>query len=126
MHNKCVCKDVCDTVTVVFHAYCVIVFCHKDAPVNVKVAHKPSVREGDTVQLRCSSDANPAAHSYQWHSDSGELLARGHLYMLPNVSRHIGALYCTAINTKGQANSSSVQLNVQCKSSKLELMLYRY
>ncbi|XP_029929258.1 myelin-associated glycoprotein isoform X2 [Myripristis murdjan] len=85
----------------------------KYAPVNVKVVHKPSVREGDTVQLRCSSDANPATHSYQWHSDSGELLARGQLYTLPNVSRHTGALYCTAINTKGQASSSLVQLNVQ-------------
>lgn len=85
----------------------------KYAPVSVKVAHKSSVSEGDTVQLRCSSDAYPPAHSYQWHSDnSGDTLSRGHLYTLTNVSRHTGALYCTAINTEGRANSSLVQLNV--------------
>ncbi|XP_071756217.1 sialic acid-binding Ig-like lectin 13 [Centroberyx gerrardi] len=84
----------------------------KYAPVNVKVDYKSSVREGEAVQLRCSSEAYPAAHGYQWHDDSGALLYSGPLYTLANVSRHTGALYCTAINTEGQGKSSPVQLNV--------------
>lgn len=88
---------------------------HADAPVNVKVGHKSDVKEGEAVRLKCSSDANPPASSYEWHSETGAQLHRGNVYMLPNVSRHTGALYCTAINTVGRGKSSPVQLNVSCK-----------
>ncbi|KAM3873389.1 myelin-associated glycoprotein-like [Diretmus argenteus] len=84
----------------------------KYAPVNVKVDYTSSVKEGDAVQLTCSSEGNPAAHSYQWHNDNGALLYTGHHYTLSNVSRHTSALYCTATNTQGQGKSSPVQLNV--------------
>lgn len=84
----------------------------KYAPVDVKVECEASVEEGDSVELRCSSDGNPAVHSYQWHSSSGALQFEGQVYRLVNVSRHTEALYCTAINTEGQGRSSLEQLNV--------------
>ncbi|KAK5922390.1 hypothetical protein CgunFtcFv8_019660 [Champsocephalus gunnari] len=84
----------------------------KHAPVNVKVEHKSEVKEGEAVQLRCSSDAYPPATSYQWHNETGSQLHRGHDYTLLKVSRHAGALYCTAINTIGSGKSNAVQLNV--------------
>ncbi|XP_034731313.1 sialoadhesin-like isoform X2 [Etheostoma cragini] len=82
------------------------------APVNVTVEHKSNVKEGEDVQLRCSSDAHPRASSYQWHNETGAQLHQGNVYMLPNISRHTGALYCTVINTVGRGNSNPVQLNV--------------
>ncbi|XP_056236092.1 sialoadhesin-like [Seriola aureovittata] len=84
----------------------------KHAPVNVKVEFKADVKEGEAVQLKCSSDAHPPASSYEWHNEKGAQLHRGNYYMLPNVSRHVGALYCTAINTAGRGKSSPVQLSV--------------
>ncbi|XP_022617691.1 sialoadhesin-like [Seriola dumerili] len=84
----------------------------KHAPVNVKVEYKADVKEGEAVQLKCSSDAHPPASSYEWHNEKGAQLHRGNHYMLPNVSRHVGALYCTAINTEGRGKSSPVQLSV--------------
>ncbi|XP_067094221.1 B-cell receptor CD22 [Osmerus mordax] len=84
----------------------------KYAPLDVRVERESTLQEGDSVELRCSSDGNPAAHSYQWHSPSGALLSQGQTYRLERVSRHTGALYCTAINTEGQGPSSQVQLDV--------------
>lgn len=82
---------------------------------NVKVGHKSDVIEGETVKLKCSSDANPTANSYKWHNETGAQLHQGSVYTLPNVSRHTGALYCTAINAVGRGKSNLVQLNVLCK-----------
>ncbi|XP_059194473.1 myelin-associated glycoprotein-like [Centropristis striata] len=82
------------------------------APVNVKVEHKSDVKEGEDVRLRCSSDANPPASSYQWHSQTGALLHKGNSYTLLNVSRNTATLYCTAINRVGQGKSNPVGLNV--------------
>ncbi|XP_070768824.1 sialic acid-binding Ig-like lectin 14 [Enoplosus armatus] len=84
----------------------------KYAPKNVKVEYKSDVKEGEAVRLQCSSDAHPPASSYAWHNDTGAQLYQGKVYMLPNVSRHTGALYCTANNTLGRGNSGSVKINV--------------
>ncbi|XP_060906809.1 sialoadhesin isoform X2 [Labrus mixtus] len=83
----------------------------KYAPVNVKVEYKSKVKEGESVQMKCSSDANPPA-SYEWHNETGAQLFQGKVYTLHNASRHTGALYCTAINTIARSKSSPVQLNV--------------
>ncbi|XP_042279408.1 sialic acid-binding Ig-like lectin 14 isoform X1 [Thunnus maccoyii] len=83
----------------------------KYAPVNVKVEYKSNVKEGEDVRLKCTSDAHPASN-FEWRSDTGAQLHKGNLYMLKNVSRHTGALYCIAINKMGQGRSSPVQLNV--------------
>uniref|UniRef100_A0A3Q2QZ01 Si:dkey-238d18.5 n=1 Tax=Fundulus heteroclitus TaxID=8078 RepID=A0A3Q2QZ01_FUNHE len=81
-------------------------------PVNVKVEYKSNVSEGDTVDLTCSSEAHPPVSRYEWHNETGANLSEGNLYVVSNVSRNIGAMYCTAINNEGQASSKSVLLNV--------------
>ncbi|XP_055759021.1 nectin-1-like [Salvelinus fontinalis] len=87
----------------------------KYAPVDVKVEEVSSVKEGDSVELRCSSDSNPAAHSYRWQNSRGPLPTTGPTITLENVTRLTEALYCTDINTEGQGHSSSLKLNVECK-----------
>lgn len=86
-------------------------YLHSDAPVNVKVEYKKNVKEGEAVRLKCTSDANPPA-VYGWYDANGAQLYEGNPYTRPNVSRHTGALYCTAINTIGRTKSSPVQLYV--------------
>ncbi|XP_062421723.1 sialic acid-binding Ig-like lectin 10 isoform X2 [Pungitius pungitius] len=83
-----------------------------NAPVNVNIEHKSDVTEGEAVRLSCSCDAHPPASSYQWSDETGAKLHQGNVYMLPNVSRHTGALFCTAINEIGQGKSNPVRLNV--------------
>ncbi|XP_051813396.1 sialoadhesin-like isoform X2 [Acanthochromis polyacanthus] len=85
----------------------------KHAPVNVNVDYKSDVKEGETVQMKCSSDAHPPANSYTWHNGTGAELHKGNVYTVHNVSRHTGGhLSCTAINEEGQGQSSPVKLNV--------------
>ncbi|XP_060937103.1 sialoadhesin-like [Limanda limanda] len=84
----------------------------KHAPVNVSVKYKSDVKEGEAVQLTCTSDAHPPARSYEWFSETGAQLHQGNIYTTPNVSRHLDALYCTAINTVGRGKSSPVRLTV--------------
>ncbi|XP_019741949.1 myelin-associated glycoprotein-like isoform X2 [Hippocampus comes] len=82
------------------------------APVNVHVDFNANVKEGEAVRLKCSCDANPPAISYEWHNEDGAELHKGSVFVLANVSRHTGALYCTATNALGRATSSPAQLNV--------------
>ncbi|XP_060754136.1 sialoadhesin-like isoform X2 [Neoarius graeffei] len=84
----------------------------KYAPENVAVVSEVSVVEGSTLNMTCSSDSNPAPHTYHWFTDGETLLSEGQTFTLKNVSRHIGTFYCTAINTEGQANSRPTQLSV--------------
>ncbi|XP_069549460.1 myelin-associated glycoprotein, partial [Brachyistius frenatus] len=87
----------------------------KYAPVNVKVEYNSDLKEGETVRLKCSSDAHPPASSYEWQNETGAQLYTGSIYMVPNVSRHTReTFYCTAINEEGRVKSSPVQLNVLC------------
>uniref|UniRef100_A0A8C8I7M4 Ig-like domain-containing protein n=1 Tax=Oncorhynchus tshawytscha TaxID=74940 RepID=A0A8C8I7M4_ONCTS len=107
------------TLTVKYVHYIVISFLlmmlFLDAPVDVKVKGVSSVKEGDSVELRCSSDSNPPAHSYRWHNSRGPLPTTGPTLTLENVTRLTEALYCTAINTEGQGQSSPLKLKVECK-----------
>ncbi|XP_035772302.1 myelin-associated glycoprotein-like, partial [Neolamprologus brichardi] len=45
----------------------------KYAPVNMKAEYQSDVNQGETVHLKCSSDANPVS-SYKWNNGSGALL----------------------------------------------------
>lgn len=85
-----------------------------DAPENVAVISEVSVVEGSSLIMTCSSDSNPAPHTYHWFTDGETLLSEGHSFTLKNVSRHIGTIYCTAINTEGQTNSRPSQFSVLC------------
>ncbi|XP_034409170.1 myelin-associated glycoprotein-like isoform X2 [Cyclopterus lumpus] len=109
-HNKCLECTVTYKGGQHHKAYTVLTVKH--APVNVNIEHKSDVKEGEAVRLRCSSDAHPPASSYQWHNETGAQLHQGKVFTLPNVSRHTGALFCTAINAVGQGKSNPLRLNV--------------
>lgn len=86
-----------------------------DAPVDVMVECMSSVKEGDSVELRCSSDSNPAAHSYRWHNNREPLPTTGPTVTLENVTRLTEALYCTAIDTEGHGCSREWTITVDYK-----------
>ncbi|KAM4600966.1 sialic acid-binding Ig-like lectin 14 [Polymixia lowei] len=86
----------------------------KYAPLSVKVEYKSNVMEGEDIQLRCSSDGYPAAHSYQWYSDSGALLYSGHVYLLRNISRHIARYGTVTIGTLGDQGDLGFSDVVHC------------
>ncbi|XP_035289619.1 sialic acid-binding Ig-like lectin 5 isoform X2 [Anguilla anguilla] len=84
------------------------------APVRVEVEPESTVvKEGDAVEMQCSSDNNPPAHDYQWYNITGTLLSEERIYKLHNVSRHTKALYCAAINTEGHKNSTPAKISVE-------------
>ncbi|XP_035289420.1 sialic acid-binding Ig-like lectin 5 isoform X4 [Anguilla anguilla] len=83
------------------------------APVRVEVEPESTVvKEGDAVEVQCSSDSNPPAHGYQWYNTTGTLLSEERIYKL-HVSRHTKALYCAAINTEGHKNSTLAKISVE-------------
>ncbi|XP_062867694.1 B-cell receptor CD22-like [Trichomycterus rosablanca] len=79
------------------------------APENttLKVSPSASVLLGSSVNLSCSSDANPAVLNYTWYRRNGEQIGTGnHLIINKTDETHRG-LYCRAQNQHGDQNSSS-------------------
>ncbi|CAN9514068.1 unnamed protein product [Ophioblennius macclurei] len=92
-------------------------------PGNISVSVTPQhMVEGSSVNMTCSSDANPAAHSYTWYkwSDSGSLLRAGSgpLLSLPSVqAADTGFYFCEARNRVGVNNSTEVLLTLEMEHS---------
>lgn len=87
--------------------------------VSIEVSHPGRLAEGSSVNLTCSSAANPAAHSYIWYrrniSSSGSPLQVGveHMLFLSSVEASDTGLYlCQAMNSLGGNNSTEVLLTV--------------
>ncbi|XP_076146109.1 B-cell receptor CD22-like [Alosa pseudoharengus] len=80
-------------------------------PTHVSVSISPSdgIKEGTSVTLTCSSDANPPVHNYTWYMKSGaESLVRGTGESISfNVTSDTSGLYyCEAQNEVGSQNST--------------------
>ncbi|XP_029535117.1 sialoadhesin-like isoform X2 [Oncorhynchus nerka] len=56
---------------------------------------------------------NSQCQIYRWHNSRGPLPTTEPTLTLENVTRLTEALYCTAINTEGQGQSSPLKLNVE-------------
>ncbi|GLD59492.1 hemicentin-2-like protein [Lates japonicus] len=96
------------------------------APVNVSVAVSltGSLVEGSSVNLTCSSTANPAADRYSWYrrTASSTLLqvGSGQVLSLPSVElSHAGLYLCQAKNPLGENNSTEVLLEVDVSETSL-------
>ncbi|XP_041666327.1 sialic acid-binding Ig-like lectin 10 [Cheilinus undulatus] len=115
------------TVTVdVNHEYSCAVKGHEDyrspvvygpKPPSVSVSPSAEIKEGSSVILTCSSDANPAAN-YTWYKENEDSpLASGHIFTITDVrAEHSGNYYCVAQNTRGRHNST-ITLTVWAENS---------
>lgn len=98
-----------------------------DGPTNFSVSmDPPQVSEGDSVNLTCSSVANPAAVNYTWYKmtdDPSGMLQVGSgqvLSLLSMEASHTGLYICQARNSVGESNSTEGLL-LTMKSRELRL-----
>ncbi|XP_063064214.1 vascular cell adhesion protein 1-like [Engraulis encrasicolus] len=89
------------------------------APKNTSVSVGPAgdIREGNSVTLTCSSDANPPVVNYTLKTlestPSSSRLQGGRSYNITNITAEdSGHYYCTAENKYGAQNSSTTHLDV--------------
>ncbi|XP_030236012.1 B-cell receptor CD22-like isoform X3 [Gadus morhua] len=85
------------------------------APKTPSVSVRPpgEIKEGGSVTLSCSSDANPAA-DYTWFREHGGSVEElGKNYTISNITTELGGnYYCEARNAVGLQNSTLMFLNV--------------
>ena len=80
------------------------------------VSQNVSLREGDSVIIRCRPDSNPPA-SVAWRR-AGEMgvWSTQSEVLIENVGRENGGIYtCTAHNRLGVSGPKEIVLNVECK-----------
>ncbi|XP_049428400.1 hemicentin-2-like [Epinephelus fuscoguttatus] len=79
---------------------------------SVSVSPSAEIVEGSSVNLTCSSDANPAAN-YTWYKDNEDSpKASGQIFTITDVrAEHSGNYYCEAQNTRGR-HISTLHLTV--------------
>ncbi|XP_028420538.1 B-cell receptor CD22-like [Perca flavescens] len=74
---------------------------------SVSVSPSAEIVEGSSVNLTCSSDANPAAN-YTWYKENEDSpKASGQIFTITDVRpEHSGNYYCEAQNRRGSQNST--------------------
>uniref|UniRef100_A0A8C4HF95 B-cell receptor CD22 n=1 Tax=Dicentrarchus labrax TaxID=13489 RepID=A0A8C4HF95_DICLA len=74
---------------------------------SVSVSPSGEIVEGSSVNLTCSSDANPAA-TYNWYKeDEDSPKASGQIFTITDIRpEHSGNYYCEAQNRRGRHNST--------------------
>ena len=84
-------------------------FVSPDGPKRTSVYSSPSgeIKEGSSVALSCSSDANPAA-TYTWFKEHEvSVKETGQNYTITNITSELGGnYYCQAHNAIGHQNST--------------------
>ncbi|KAL6481938.1 hypothetical protein MHYP_G00100180 [Metynnis hypsauchen] len=86
-------------------------------PKNISVSISPSgeTAEGSSVNLTCSSDANPPVQSYTWFKEGGSSpVGSGHSYW----ALQSGFYYCVAQNEHGSQKSAAVTVTVKGQREK--------
>ncbi|XP_047455171.1 B-cell receptor CD22-like [Mugil cephalus] len=92
--------------------------------VSVEVSHADPLTVGSSVNLTCSSAANPAADSYTWYrgtvSSSMLRVGSGQVLLIPAMETSDAGLYlCQATNRVGGNNSTEVRLTVETDINRL-------
>ncbi|XP_070684153.1 cell adhesion molecule CEACAM1-like [Pempheris klunzingeri] len=74
---------------------------------SVSVSPSAEIVEGSSVNLTCSSDANPAAN-YTWYKeDEDSPTASGQIFTITDFrAEHSGNYYCEARNSRGRHNNT--------------------
>ncbi|XP_054482761.1 B-cell receptor CD22-like isoform X2 [Anoplopoma fimbria] len=74
---------------------------------SVSVSPSDEIVEGSSVNLTCSSDANPAAN-YTWYKEGEDSSkASGQIFTITDIrAEHSGNYYCEARNKRGRHNST--------------------
>ncbi|XP_030069052.1 sialoadhesin isoform X2 [Microcaecilia unicolor] len=72
------------------------------------------LREGDSVTLKCSSNANPAVTSYRWYQGHQNKFLQGKTQQitLQNITWDSGPYYCKTQNAKGVGFSKPLTLKI--------------
>ncbi|XP_029948805.1 sialoadhesin-like [Salarias fasciatus] len=87
---------------------------------SVSVSPSGEIVEGSSVNLTCSSDANPAAN-YSWYREDDVFpLAFSQTFTIDDFRpEHSGSYYCTAQNSRGRQTSNFHQIVVKAKFQKI-------
>ncbi|KAG9332062.1 hypothetical protein JZ751_016195 [Albula glossodonta] len=84
---------------------------------SVLVSPSGEIKEGSSVTLTCSSDANPSVQTYTWFKKTGAGSSErgtGESYTFTNISSEdSGQYYCEAQNQHGALSSTAVTVDVQ-------------
>ncbi|XP_041789298.1 sialoadhesin-like isoform X2 [Chelmon rostratus] len=85
---------------------------------SVSVSPSGEIKEGSSVTLTCSSDANPAAN-YTWYRENEDSTkASGQIFIITDFrAEHSGNYYCEAQSKRGRRNSTLYLLAVAGKST---------
>ena len=91
-----------------------------DAPKVPSVSLSPSgeIKEGSSVTLTCSSDANPAA-KHTWYKGPYQHYEGRQLVFSSIQSSDSGEYYCTAENQLGKKTSEYIFIDVKCEWNSL-------
>ncbi|XP_053197037.1 carcinoembryonic antigen-related cell adhesion molecule 5-like [Scomber japonicus] len=84
---------------------------------SVSVSPSAEIVEGSSVNLTCSSDANPAANYTWFKKNEDSPKASGQIFTITDVRpEHSGNYYCEAQNRRGRHNSTLHLIVVKGKS----------
>uniref|UniRef100_W5KPX6 Ig-like domain-containing protein n=1 Tax=Astyanax mexicanus TaxID=7994 RepID=W5KPX6_ASTMX len=92
-----------------------------DPPKNVSVSISPSggIVEGSSVNLTCSSDANPPVQNYTWFKVKA-MVGQGSTFTISKISPEDSGEYkCKCINAEGVRYSAVVTLKVVGKEKRI-------
>ncbi|XP_075763460.1 B-cell receptor CD22-like isoform X1 [Pelodiscus sinensis] len=92
--------------------------------VRVTAAPGTSLREGDSVTLRCNhSSSLPAPSSYTWYRGSQSLNGSRQELVLENITaEQAGEYRCQVTNGIGQSQSPPITITVQCAPKDVNVM----
>ncbi|XP_041789826.1 hemicentin-1-like [Chelmon rostratus] len=92
---------------------------------SVSVSPSGEIKEGSSVTLTCSSDANPAAN-YTWYKENEDSpKASGQNFTITDfIGEHSGNYYCEVQNKRGRHNST-LHLNVVAGNSAVIMNIIR-
>nr|XP_055071041.1 B-cell receptor CD22-like [Misgurnus anguillicaudatus] len=94
------------------HRYLNVIYTPNKPVISIK---PDEIMEGDSVNLTCSSDANPPVHNYSWFKvNKTTSVGSGQTYIITNInSSHSEEFYCEAQNEVGSQRSAAVSVSVK-------------